>query len=119
MKFKFIEKNHSSFPVKKMVHMLKVSQSGYYRWRKAPLSSLKIENERLRARIKELFAEHKGMVGSPMMTADLHEDPEFSKVSRNRVARHMERNGIKMPYCEKVCSNNRLKAQRTCFSKFT
>lgn len=95
MKFKFIEKNHSSFPVKKMCHMLKVSQSGYYRWRKAPLSSLKIENERLRARIKELFAEHKGMVGSPMMTADLHEDPEFSKVSRNRVARHMKEMGLK------------------------
>jgi len=95
MKFKFIEKNRSSFPVKKMCHILKVSQSGYYRWRKAPLSSLKIENERLRARINELFTEHKGMVGSPMITADLHEDPEFSKVSRNRVARHMKDMGLK------------------------
>ncbi len=95
MKFKFIEKNRSSFPVMKMCHMLKVSQSGYYRWRKAPLSSRKIENERLRARIKELFAEHKGMVGSPMITADLHEDPEFSKASRNRVARHMKEMGLK------------------------
>ncbi len=73
MKFKFIEKNHSSFSVKKMCHMLKVSQSGYYRWRKAPLSSLKIENEKLKARIKELFTEHNGMVGSPMITAYLHE----------------------------------------------
>ncbi|PQP33012.1 hypothetical protein C6A36_01450 [Desulfobacteraceae bacterium SEEP-SAG10] len=35
------------------------------------------------------------MVGSPMMTADLHEDPEFSKVSRNRVARHMKEMGLK------------------------
>jgi len=95
MKFNFIEKNRLSFPVKKMCHMLKVSQSGYYRWRKAPLSSLKIENERLDARIKELFSEHKGMVGSPTITADLHEDPEFSKVSRNRVARHMKEMGLK------------------------
>lgn len=95
MKFKFIENNRSSFPVKKMCHMLKVSQSGYYRWRKAPLSSLKIENEKLRARINELFEEHKGMVGSPMITADLNEDPEFSKVSRNRVARHMKEMGLK------------------------
>jgi putative transposase len=78
-----------------MCHTLNVSQSGYYRWRKAPLSSLKIENERLDARIKELFIEHKGMVGSPTITADLHEDPEFSKVSRNRVARHMKEMGLK------------------------
>jgi putative transposase len=95
MKFKFIEKNRSSFPVKKMCHMLKVSQSGYYRWRKAPLSYLKIENEMLDARIEELFAEHKGMIGSPMLTADLNEDPKFSKVSRNRVARHMKKMGLK------------------------
>jgi putative transposase len=95
MKFKFIENNRSSFPVKKMCHILKVSQSGYYRWRKAPLSSLKIENERLRARINKLFEEHKGMVGSPMITADLNEDPEFAKVSRPRVARHMKEMGLK------------------------
>jgi putative transposase len=95
MKFEFIENNRSSFPVKKMCHMLKVSQSGYYRWRKAPLSSLKIENERLRARINALFEEHKGMVGSPMITADLNENPEFSKVSRPRVARHMKQMGLK------------------------
>ena len=95
MKFKFIENNRSSFPVKKMCHVLNVSQSGYYRWRKTPLSALKIENEKLRTRINELFKEHKGMVGSPMITADLKEDPEFSKVSRNRVARHMKEMGLK------------------------
>jgi len=95
MKFEFIRKNHSLFPVKKMCHILKVSQSGYYRWQKGPLSSLRIENERLMTRIKELFAEHNGMVGSPMITADLHEDPDFSKVSRNRVARHMNEMGLK------------------------
>jgi len=95
MKFEFIKKYRSSYPVKKMCHILKVSQSGYYRWLKAPLSSLKIENERLRARINELFTEHKGMAGSPMITADLHEYSGFSKVSRNRVARHMKEMGLK------------------------
>ena len=95
MKYKFIEENRSSFPVKKMCPVLNVSQSGYYRWRKAPLSSRTIENEKLRARIKELFAKHKGMVGSPIITADLHDFPEFSKVSRPRVARHMKEMGLK------------------------
>ena len=110
MKFKFIEKNRLSFPVKKMCHVLQVSQSGYYRWRKALLSSLKLEDERLRARINELFEDHKGMAGGPMITADLNEDPEFSKVSFASGCPAYERNGIKMPYCEKVCSNNRFKA---------
>ena len=95
MKYKFIKKSRSSFPVKKMCQMLNVSQSGYYRWFKAPLSSLKIENERICKRIKELFEEHKGMAGSPMITADLNEEPNFSKVSRNRVARHMKKMGLK------------------------
>jgi len=96
MKYKFIEKNRSSFPVKKMCRVLNVSQSGYYRWRTAPLSSRENEKKRLRKRIKELFFEkHKGMAGSPMITADLREFPEFSHVSRPRVARHMKEMGLK------------------------
>lgn len=95
MKFQFIEKNRSSFPVKKMCHVLRVSQSGYYRWRKAPLSPWQLENERLKKRIRDLFAEHNGMAGSPMITADLHDEPEFSKVSRPRVARLMREMGLK------------------------
>jgi putative transposase len=95
MKFKFVEKNRSLFPVKKMCLVLEISHSGYYRWRKAPLSSRKIESERLKGRIKELFAKHKGMVGSPIITADLREDPEFGKVSWNRVARYIREMGLR------------------------
>ena len=95
MKFRFIENNRSSFPVKKMCHILNVSPSGYYCWRKTPLSSRKIKKERLQERIKELFVQQKGMVGSPIITADLREDPEFSNVSRNRVARYMKEMGLR------------------------
>jgi putative transposase len=93
MKFKFIQNNRSTFPVKKMCLVLSVSPSGYYRWQKAPRSSRNIESERLKARIKEIYLKHKGMVGSPMITADLREDPEFSNVSRNRVACYMKEMG--------------------------
>jgi len=95
MKFKFIENNRLSFPVKKMCHILSVSPSGYYHWRKSPFSSRKIEKERLQKRIKELFEQHNGMVGSPIITADLREDSEFSNVSRNRVARYMKEMGLR------------------------
>ncbi len=89
MRFQFIAENRSSFPVKKMCHVLKVSLSGYYRWRTAPLSWRQRENARLKSQIKELFARHNGMAGSPLITADLHDNPEFSRVNRNRVARLM------------------------------
>ncbi len=95
MKFRFIENNRSSFPVKKMCHVLTVSSSGYYSWRNAPMSPRKIEKQKLRGKIKGLFAQHKGMAGSPMITADLREISEFSTVSRNRVARYMKEMGLR------------------------
>ena len=95
MRFQFMKKNRSSFPVKKICHSMQVSQSGFYRWLKAPLSPRQIENERLKSRIKDLFAYHKGMAGIPLITADLHDDPEFSKVSRPRVGRLMRQMGLR------------------------
>ena len=95
MRFQFIETNRSSFPVKKMCLVLEVSQSGYYHWRNAPVSSRQKENERLSRRIRELYWEHNGMAGSPMITADINDDPEFSQVSRPRVARLMREMGLK------------------------
>jgi putative transposase len=95
MRFFFIEKHRSFFPVKKMCQVLAVSESGYYRWRKAPLSTRQLANARLKRRIRELFEEHNGMAGSPMITADLREEPEFSNVSRPRVARLMREMGLK------------------------
>ncbi len=38
---------------------------------------------------------HNGMVGSPMITADPHEYPEFSKVSRNGSPDNMKEMGLK------------------------
>lgn len=95
MRFRFIEENRSSFPVKKMCQVLQVSPSGYYRWRNAPLPLRAIEKERLKTRIRELFSGHDGMAGSPLVTADLHDDAEFSKVSRPRIARLMCEMGVK------------------------
>lgn len=95
MRYQFVQQNRSSFPVMKMCQVLKVSQSGYYRWRTNPLSVRKVRNERLRRRIRELYVEHNGMAGSPMITADLRTESEFSKVSKNRVARHMQEMELK------------------------
>ena len=95
MRFQFVQDNRSLFPVKKMCHSLDVSVSGYYHWRTSPVSPRKLENIKLRNRIKELFAEHNGMAGSPMITEDLRAEPDFPRVSRPRVARLMKEMGLK------------------------
>ncbi len=95
MRFKFIQENRSSFPVTKMCQVFTVSPSGYYRWLKNPFSVRKVKNIRLQSRIKELFTEHREMVGSPMITADLRADTEFSTVSKNKVAKLMKDMGLK------------------------
>jgi len=75
VRYKFVNNNRSLFTVKKMCQVLFISLSGFYRWTHKPFSTRQRENERLKNRIKELFDEHNGMVGSPMITADLHDEP--------------------------------------------
>ena len=90
MKYQFIEKNRSEFTVKKMCQMFKISVSGYQHWKTKEISDQQIRRERLKKRILELYFEHKRMAGSPMITADLRDDPEFFNVSKNTVARSMQ-----------------------------
>jgi len=95
MKYKFIEGNRSEFTVKKMCPVMGVSQSGYYFWLRKPISKRKTEKQLLQNIIKDLFANHKGMAGSPLITADLRDFPEYSNVSRQRVARLMKEMGLR------------------------
>jgi putative transposase len=95
MRYRFVKENRSSFPVVKMCQILNICQSGFYRWKNAPLSPRRKENQHIRQRISELYREHKGMAGSPIITADLRAQSEFSTVSKNRVARHMKDMGLR------------------------
>jgi putative transposase len=101
MKYKFINHHHSEFTVKKMCQTLSVPESGYYRWIKAPKSTRQQANEMLRNRISELYQEHNGMVGSPMLTADLKAEPNFANVGQNRVAKIMREDGLRCKYTKK------------------
>ena len=95
MRYKFIQRNRSSFPVTKMCRSFNLSPSGYYRWQKRPSSDREKENHRIRERIRGLYAEHRGMAGSPMITADLRAEIGFESVGKNRVARHMKDMGLR------------------------
>ena len=52
---------------------LGVSRSWYYKWRGGALPPWAQRQERLKAEIKRLFAEHAGKYGSPRITADLRD----------------------------------------------
>lgn len=100
MRYQFIKNHRSAFTVKKMCQVLKISMSGFYHWINRPPSARAKKNNRLKERIFELFSEHNGMAGSPVITADFHDDSEFCDVGQNRVARLMrEMQNIKKVRC--------------------
>jgi len=71
-----------------MCKNLKVSKSGYYDWQRRGKSSGKIAKEILMNKISELFyIKHKQMAGSPLVTQDLHDDPEYKSVHTGAVWR--------------------------------
>jgi len=93
MKYRFIQSNRSSFPVKKMCQVLQVTKSGYYRWTTRPESRRKQENRKLLKVIRKIFTKSRKTYGSPRITDALHD--KGITVSRNRVARLMRENGIR------------------------
>lgn len=95
MRYEFIKEHRSSYPVVKMCPILKVSVGGYYRWLKAPISKRALEREAFEKRVAELFEEHAGMAGSPMIHDDLREEEQWRRVSVNRVARTMKKLGLR------------------------
>jgi putative transposase len=76
-----------------MCRVFEVSRSGYYSWRCRPPSRRAMENRRLDAHIKVVFAQNKGRYGSPKITDQLRE--QGLAVGKNRVARRMKAAGLR------------------------
>jgi len=69
-----------------------VSPSGYYGWATRPPSPRAQANARLLTQIRQLHADHDGVVGSPRIWEDLRYAGE--RCGRHRVARLMRRAGL-------------------------
>jgi putative transposase len=76
-----------------MCRVLEVSRSGYYRWLGRKPSRRDIDNERLDARIREIYDGSKGRYGSPKITRELQD--RGCRVSKSRVARRMRAAGLR------------------------
>lgn len=93
MKFQFIEAQRARYPVHRLCQVLQVSRSGYYAWRKRPLSKREMANQSLVGQIQAIHQESLETYGSPRIYSELLQ--RGIGCSQNRVARLMQRHGIR------------------------
>jgi putative transposase len=93
MIFSFIAAKKAEHSIKLMCRVLEVSRSGYYAWAGREPSARAREDERLTARIAELFVLRRKVYGSPRIWSDLVLD-DGERLGRKRVERLMRRAGL-------------------------
>ena len=84
MRFEFMKEHENEFNVEKMAKVLGVSRSGDYEFLKAEKSIRAKENERLKAKLKDIHEMYRGTYGSPRIHAEIKKQGE--KCSRRRMA---------------------------------
>ncbi len=92
MRFRFIEAEKALYPIRLLCRCLAVSRSGYYAWRRRPLSARVKQDARLRVEIAASHSASRRTYGSPRILRDLREEGHC--VSRKRVARLMRELGL-------------------------
>jgi len=76
-----------------MCHVLEVSRSSYYVWKKNPQGKRAIRTREIGKKIQGIYFEANGRYGSPRITKELEE--QGMKLSRRTVAKYMKRMGLK------------------------
>src|ERR1041384_881642 len=92
MSYQIIENNRETGQVEVLSGALGISVSGYYAWRKRPLSQRQQSNAQLLAAIQAAYQAGRGVYGSPRIHAMLKQ--QGIDCSRKRVARLMQQHAI-------------------------
>jgi transposase InsO family protein len=87
VKYQFIEEHREQYPVRLMCRVLDIARSGYYAWRKQPLSARKMADLLLLMHIRDIFEQSRQTYGSYRIQATLVE--QGLRCGRKRVARLM------------------------------
>lgn len=95
MKYAYIERNNYGFNINHLCKAMKVSESGYYRWKKHKVSNHKLRDQYLGSRISSIFNSVKGRYGSPRVRMALKDEGEH--VSLRRIQRLMQERELKSP----------------------
>ena len=91
--FEFIAAKKAEHSIKAMCRVLEVSRSGFHAWQTRPPAPRALEDERLTARIRELFELRREAYGSPRIWSDLVLD-DGERIGRKRVERLMREAGL-------------------------
>lgn len=92
MRFRFIEAEKVSYPVRVLCRVLDVSPAGFYAWLDRPESKRAVENQKLVTEIRAIHSESGERYGSPRVHAELK--ARGLEVGKNRVARLMSENDV-------------------------
>ena len=95
MRFAIIHAERAAYPMTILCKALDVTRSGYYAWLGRDKSSRERTNEELSLRIVEIHKASRSTYGCPRIQAELKS--QGHRVSRKRVARLMQKQGI--PEC--------------------
>jgi len=87
-----VEDYRKDYPVSVLCETLEVSLSGYYVWKKRPMSQHQREDKQLVEHIHEVYHTSRQVYGSPRIHAELRDQGITS--SRKRVARLMREQGL-------------------------
>jgi len=93
MRFRVIEAEKASIPIRRSCAILDVSESGYYAWQGRKPCQRQRDDMVLLAHVRSQFFTSHETYGSPRMTVELNE--AGVAVGRHRVARLMRENGLK------------------------
>lgn len=93
MRFAFIHEQRASWPISLMCRLLGVSRSGYYSWRRRPVSMRKMADKALMVAIKSVHQASRGVYGSLRVFWRLRQLQW--RCSRKRVARLMRQSGLR------------------------
>jgi len=93
MKFRMIEDQRETFPIRVLCDVMGVSAAGYYAWRGRPESPRKAANRVLLCEIRRLHLAHRGRYGAPRIHVALRDLGHTA--SRGRIERLMRHHGIR------------------------
>ncbi len=93
MKFRIIEDQRETFPIRVLCDVMGVSAAGYYAWRGRPESPRKTANRALLTEIRRVHTAHRGRYGAPRIHAALR--ARGHTASRGRIERLMRHHGIR------------------------
>ena len=92
MKYAFILERQREHRVRSLCHVLEVSPSAYYGWRKRPESERKKKDDALVSLVEQSHEDSRGSYGARRIKRDLADEGEI--VSRHRIGRLMSENNL-------------------------